>query len=72
MNWKFKIMVFLSGIFSNLIRFFLLLAAIFMIIGIVGGNACKDVGVMIFILYLLAAVMEWVRIQGRYIPDVYQ
>ncbi|MBD5088759.1 MAG: hypothetical protein HDT30_08105 [Clostridiales bacterium] len=55
-----------------MIRFFLLLAAIFMIIGIVGGNACKDVGVMIFILYLLAAVMEWVRIQGRYIPDVYQ
>ncbi|MDE7425654.1 MAG: hypothetical protein K2N51_18495 [Lachnospiraceae bacterium] len=63
MNWKFKIMVFLSGIFSNLIRFFflLLLSAIFMIIGIVGENACKDVGVMIFIVYLMAAVLEWVR-----------
>ena len=63
MNWKFKIMVFLSGIFSNLIRFFflLLLSAIFMIIGIVGENACKDIGVMIFILYLLVAVLEWVR-----------
>ncbi len=64
MNWKFKIIVFLSGIFSNLLRFFplLFISAMFMIIGIVGDNSCKDVGIIVFILYLLAAVFEWARV----------
>lgn len=64
MNWKFKIMVFFSGVFSNLIRYFLflLIAAMFMIVGIVGDNGCKDIGITIFILYLFIAVFEWTRI----------
>lgn len=63
MDWKFKIKSFLRGIFSNLIRFFriLLLAAVFMIIGISVDSACKDIGIIVFILYLLVSVLRWVR-----------
>lgn len=57
----FTWMVFAGGVFSNLIRYFwiLLISAVLMIIGIAGGNICKTIGVCVFILYLLAAVIEW-------------
>lgn len=57
----FSWLVFLSGVFSNLIRYFwiLLISAVLMIIGIAGVNICKIIGICVFILYLLAAVIEW-------------
>lgn len=61
MKDRFTGMVFAGGVFSNLIRYFwiLLISAVLMIVGIAGVNICKTIGICVFILYLLVAVIEW-------------